>query len=327
MLKIINPATLAAVAIATIVASSRAAQTPDTTEVKRPRILGLSHYSLYVHDLEKSRAFYKDFLGFDEPYTLYNKDGTVRLTWIKINDIQSIELFPEKAPGLDRLLSIAILVDDAEAMRRYLASKGVKVPDKTSLGGSKNVSFTFKDPNGHNVNVVQYLPDGWTMQDKGRHLPDTRISDHMPHAGISVGELEPSLKFYRDIMGFKEIWRGSMNGKTLSWVHMQVPDGTDFFELMLYAKMPNVEGLFNLHHFCLVVPDVEKAKAILATRKLPEGCKPPAEIKAGINRKRQINYYDPDGTRVELMEPTTVDGKPAPSSTAPPPQPGPGTSQ
>ena len=31
--------------------------------------------------------------------------------------------------------------------------------------------------------------------------------------------------------------------------------------------------------------------------------------------------YDPDGTRVELMEPQTVDGIPAPPSTAPPPHP------
>ena len=46
------------------------------------------------------------------------------------------------------------------------------------------------------------------------------------------------------------------------------------------------------------------------------------EIKTqvGKNRKRQANLFDPDGTRVELMEPKTIDGQPAPSSTAPPPQ-------
>jgi lactoylglutathione lyase len=33
----------------------------------------------------------------------------------------------------------------------------------------------------------------------------------------------------------------------------------------------------------------------------------------------EVNLFDPDGTRVELMEPNTIDGKPAPSSTAPPP--------
>ena len=43
------------------------------------------------------------------------------------------------------------------------------------------------------------------------------------------------------------------------------------------------------------------------------------EAKVGVNRKRQVNLYDPDGTRVELMETNTIDGKPAPPSTAPPP--------
>jgi lactoylglutathione lyase len=44
-------------------------------------------------------------------------------------------------------------------------------------------------------------------------------------------------------------------------------------------------------------------------------------VKVGVNRKRQANLFDPDGTRIELMEPTTIDGKPAPPSTAPPPHP------
>jgi hypothetical protein len=47
----------------------------------------------------------------------------------------------------------------------------------------------------------------------------------------------------------------------------------------------------------------------------------PMEIHIGVNRKRQINVYDPDGTRIELMEPNTVDGKPAPDSATPVPHP------
>ena len=39
-------------------------------------------------------------------------------------------------------------------------------------------------------------------------------------------------------------------------------------------------------------------------------------MKTGINKKRQINCYDIDGTRVEIMEAQTSDGQPAPSSTA-----------
>jgi len=42
----------------------------------------------------------------------------------------------------------------------------------------------------------------------------------------------------------------------------------------------------------------------------------PIEAKTGVNRKRQANLYDPDGTRTEIMEPGTIDGKPASSSGA-----------
>jgi lactoylglutathione lyase len=98
-----------------------------------------------------------------------------------------------------------------------------------------------------------------------------------------------------------------------------VPDGEDYVEFMLYDKYPSTDRLRTMHHICLEVPDIEKAAAVLATRRYPEGSKPPTPMKAGVNGKRQINYYDPDGTRVEIMEPGTHDGKPRPPSAAPPP--------
>ena len=154
---------------------------------KRPHTTGLSHMALYVHDLEKSRAFYKDFLGFAEPYSLTNQDGSIHLTWIKINDRQSIELFPETEAGSDRLYHVALETDDAEALRLYLAAHGVAVPDKTARGKIGNKNYTIKDPDDHIVEIVQYEPDGWTMLNQGKFMPDTRLSTHIPHMGIFVG--------------------------------------------------------------------------------------------------------------------------------------------
>src|SRR6476619_109402 len=115
----------------------------------RPPIAGLSHIALYCHDIEKSRAFYKDFLGFAEPYSLPNADGSLHLTWIKINDDQTIELFPEKEAGTDRLYHIAVITDDAEAMRKYLGAHGVTVPEKTGKGKIGNSNYFIKDADGH----------------------------------------------------------------------------------------------------------------------------------------------------------------------------------
>jgi len=290
-------------------------------EIKRPPIVGLSHIALYVHDLEKSRAFYKDFLGFAEPYSLPNPDGTVHLTWIKINDHQTIELFPETEAGTDRLYHVAVETDDAQAMRDYLASRGVAVPEKVPTGKIGNKNYFIKDPDGHNVEIVEYQQSGWTMLNKGKFLPETRISSHMAHLGILVGDLDAAQKFYMDVLGFREVWRGAKNPSQLSWVHGGLPDSTDFFEFMLYSELPDPDKRGTAHHLCLEVPDVEQAKATLESRAAKIGYDKPMEIKTGVNRKRQMNLYDPDGTRVELMEPKTVDGIPAPPSTAPVPKP------
>ena len=236
---------------------------PAARAVERPPITGLSHIALYVHDLEKSRAFYKDFLGFDEPFSLTNKDGSLHLTWIKINDRQTIELFPEKEAGSDRLNHIAIETTDAEAMRAYLASQGVKVPEKVGKGRIGNLNFNITDPDGHTVEIVQYAPDGWTLRDQGKFMPGTRISTHMTHVGILVGDLERAMSFYRDILGGKETWRGARDGKHLSWVNVKLPDTDDYLEFMLYSELPAPDKRGKQHHLCLVVPDIEKTKTIL----------------------------------------------------------------
>lgn len=298
------------------------ALTLSAADFKRPRILGLSHAAFYVTDLTKARVFYEGFLGYASPYSLPRQDGGA-LVWIKINDRQTIELFPgaEVTPQADRLYHIALETDDAEGMRLYLAARGVKVPDKTGVGKIGNKNYFIKDPNGNTVEIVEYLPDGWTVREKGNFLPATRISPRIRHVGVMVGQLEASMKFYGDILGFKETWRGSAGGKLLSWVNLQVPDGDEYIEFMLYDKPPTRENLQTKHHVCLEVADVAAAGRILQGRTLPEGSKRPDAMKTGVNGKRQINYYDPDGTRIEIMEPSTFDGHPVPPSTAPAPAP------
>jgi lactoylglutathione lyase len=289
-------------------------------EPQRPHITGISHIALYVHDMDKTRAFYEEFLGFAEPYSLTNSDGSLRLTWIKINDRQSIELFPEREAGSDRLYHVALETDNAVGMRDYLAARGVAVPEKVGKGKIGNLNYFIRDPDGHIVEIVQYLPDGWTILNNGRFMPHTRISTNMAHAGILVGDLDAANFFYEGVLGFHEIWRGAKNSDVLSCVHEQIPDGKGFLEFMLYSALPDPDKRGKYHHLCLEVPDIEKAKAILEQRAPLIGYDKPLGIQIGVNRKRQLNVYDPDGTRVELMEPQTIDGKPAPPSTAPPPQ-------
>jgi lactoylglutathione lyase len=289
-------------------------------QIQRPRITGIAHIALYVREVEQSRRFYKDFLGYAEPFSLNDAGGKLALTFFKINERQYVELFPEREPGSDRLHHIAIETDDAEAMRRYLASKGVPVPDSVPKGRIGNSNFNVKDPDGHTVEIVQYEADGWSVRERGKAMPETRISEHMLHVGIIVNSLEPAMKFYRDILGFQEIWRGSRDEKVLNWINMKVPDGEDYVEFMLHDPVPPPDRRGVAHHICLAVPDMDKAAAELQRRVAAVGYTRPLEVRTGINRRRQLNLYDPDNTRIELMEPHTVDGKPAPNSAAPPPK-------
>lgn len=289
------------------------------SEPTRPKITGVAHIALFASDYEKSRAFYRDFLGFEEPYSLTNADGTPSMTFFKINEHQYIELFPEKTPKTDRLNHISIETDDAEAMRVYLASKGVAVPAKVGKGRIGNSNFNVKDPEGRTVEIVQYETSGWTVREKGKHLPATRISTRMSHVGIIVTGFDAEMKFYEDVLGFKETWRGTKVGGTeLSWVNLKVPDGNDYIELMLYKTMPAETARGTAHHLCLEVADVSASVKILEARTYKY--EKPIEPKTGVNRKRQANLFDLDGTRTEIMEAVTIDGKPTPPSTMPPPR-------
>jgi catechol 2,3-dioxygenase-like lactoylglutathione lyase family enzyme len=291
------------------------------SEIKRPRITGVAHIALYVKSMDQARAFYENFLGYSEPYSLKKPNSEdLAMIFVKINDLQLVEIFPETTPEADRFSHFAIETDDAEAMRKYLGSKGFKVPEKIPTGRTGNFNFTVSDPNGIRCEIVQYTTTGFTGKNIGKDLPETRISKHMSHVGFMVANLDSALKFYQNILGFKETWRGSSDGTMLSWVNMKVPDGEDYIELMLFDKAPDRNRKGTMNHICLVVDDVAVAGNVLQSRKLPEGCKQPSVMKTGINRKRQINYYDPDGTRVEIMEPKTVDGLPVPPSTAPVPK-------
>jgi len=286
----------------------------------RPPILGVAQAAFYVHDLAVSRKFYGDFLGYQEAFTLRNADGSPRAVLYKIDDHQTVELIPEPAPATDRLDHIALETTDAEAMRLYLRSRGIAVPDRTTAGQVTHAYFRVKDPDGHTVEFAQYLPDGGMVRDAGRHLPAAPLSVHLSHAGIQVRHLDAALRFYRDVLGCVVTRRGSGNGKILSWVNLRVPDGTDWVEFMLYSGTPTLAKLGVNHHFCLVVPDAAAAAKVLSSRPLPAGARLLPEVSVGNDHKRKIQAYDPDGTRLEFMEPGTVDGRPAPDSPAPPPE-------
>ena len=281
------------------------AQTPAAKEIKRPAIVGVSHIGLNVADLEAARAFYTGTLGFDEAYGQNNPDGSVKFTDFKVNDHQYVQIFPGLAsPTADRLNHICFETTDAEQLRAYLASKGVEgVPAKVGEMGGGNLGFEVHDPDGHLMEFVQYLPGGWEMKDAGKHLGPQRISERIIHAGATMKDRAAADHFYRDILGFKLQWYGGMKDDVADWVAMRVPDGTDWMEYMLNVHNPDPRLLGIMNHFSLGTPSVKDAYAEVLKRGM-KNVEPP---KIGRDGKWQLNLYDPDLTRAELMEPAPVE--------------------
>ena len=228
-------------------------------EAARPKILGLAHIALAAHDLQASRAFYHDFLGFDEVSNWKKADGTTAFTFFKINDRQYIELTPESQVNTDRLGDISFETDDAEAMRRYLAGKGFAVPAELKPNRIGNLAFKVIDPEGHAIEFLQYLPGGQTAREFGKGLGAERISSHMTHAGLIVTHPDAEYRFFVEVLGFRETWRGSSDGAVLSWINLKTPDSADYVEFMLYKTAPVPDQRGGAHHMCLAVSSVEDA--------------------------------------------------------------------
>ncbi len=257
------------------------------------------HLGFWVRDIGKSRAFYKNYLGFDEPYDLHRANGDLQMVVIKVNERQVILLFPNAAkilPDGDNLDHIGLETDNIEALHDYLVAQGVKA-GKPARGKIGDMILSVNDPDGHKFEITQFEPEGQLLKHQGKNLPATRISAKLLTASIAVSNLEASLHFYCDILGFKEIWRDRRTGPPHS-VHLQVPDGTDYLDLQPYEMKPGADPARAVPQFYLEVPDAAKAAETLAERAKLGGFTPPAMS----DDKHKASCIDPDGTRVVLIE-------------------------
>ncbi len=287
---------------------------PSTVQAFQPQdILGVSHVAIRAMDINKSFAFYHEFLGFQKQNELrYLEDGSLMLYNVKVSDTQSIEIFDgsQKPLNQQHIHQIAYQVKDAEALRAHLATKGFKVPEKVWAGQMKNLGFTVVDPDGYIIEFVQYTEEGWTKRDQGQFLNRNAISNHLSHIGVVVKEsVKKTEGFYKEVLGFKETWRGSKKGDAINWINLATGSGVDYTELMLEEVVTP--------HFCFFVRDMAEAKRKLEATSYFKTYGQEIEIRIGTNKKRIINLMDPDGIRVELMEPLAHDGVPAAPSSAP----------
>lgn len=281
--------------------------TLDLAGAERPPILRIAHVALYVHDLEKAQAFYGELLGFAQPLRLYQEDGSTRVTTFKINDHQFIEIIPGfPKDQVDPLSHIALETSDVERLRVYLMEKGISVPQKVGKEDDGNLSFSVRDPDGHEVEFIQYLPDSPSMKIRGSYLGTARISDRITHVGLTVSNGAAADRFYKEILGLSEIWRIGMTGQEGGQIAMKLPEGTDAVEYVLTTRKVDRQNSGSLQHLCLQVPDIQNALEVLRERLME---KDPHVIQlpvVGGNSRWQMKLLDPDGNVTELVEPFSI---------------------
>jgi catechol 2,3-dioxygenase-like lactoylglutathione lyase family enzyme len=255
----------------------------------RPKITGIASVRLYSSDLYRSRNFYSQLLGFAASAECLG----VTKPCFTINGHQHIELQQITSGTPDNLLAeIAFSTPDVALMRDYLLAHGV-TPGPITKDEIGALRFTLQDPEAHPLAFVQQT--GERLFTASPHQISTRIF----HAGFIVKDIVKENSFYQDLLGFRLYWQGGFKDDGLDWYEIQVPDGEEWIEYML-----NIPALADRqergvqNHFSLGVDNANSA----ATRLRIHGSIKFDGPEVGRDGKNSLDAYDPDLTRVEIMD-------------------------
>lgn len=280
-----------------IVAFLLAASPNFANPAPRPRITGIDHVRIYVTDVNKSREFYSKLFGV-RPNGGACNDKTGRCFTVGWEKDQRIELEKAPASGMKNWVAeIAFDTDNVEKMRSYLVAHGVaasKIAKHTYAKHTLEAHFEVRDPEGNPISFIQRFAHA--TDDPPFNAP---FYVRILHAGFVVKDIDLMRKFYVDLLGFRVYWYGGFKDDGLDWYEIQVPDGNNWVEFMLNipANADHKElGVQN--HFSLGVKDIHDAAEQLHKNGLQEFDGP--EI--GRDGKWALDAYDPDGTRIEVME-------------------------
>jgi catechol 2,3-dioxygenase-like lactoylglutathione lyase family enzyme len=279
---------------------------------KRPRITGIDHVRLYVSDPDKSYEFYAKLMGVRKGGPVCLDDARPCLA-VGLAQNQTIQLEKVPTSGVANWVAqIAFSTDNINELHRYLLWRGIKA---TAITNDKNPNrrqpyaahFDVIDPEGNQISFVQQML--YVIEDPGpKRLPNSSsyLHTHLIHAGFVVKDMAAENKFYLDLLGFKLYWYGGFKDDGVDWYELQVPDGDNWIEYMLNTPADAAHKELGVqNHFSLGVKDIHAAADQLRKNGLLKFDGP--EI--GRDGKWGLDAYDPDGTRVEVMEFTPA-GKP-----------------
>jgi catechol 2,3-dioxygenase-like lactoylglutathione lyase family enzyme len=268
---------------------------------KRLRIFGSAYVRILVSNVDKARDFYSLALHSIAP----SNDAKSPSDWCERAPVSlgmgkkrlgPIELEAIRVQDSPSLLSeVAFSTDDVKRLRDFLLKNQFAAEKLTNCGDDP--CFGTIDPEQHRLIFVQ-KSDNPSVEIPGAYS-SIPIRSPIMHTGFVVRDRAAEDRFYKGILGFHVYWYGGKKDDESSWVDMQVPDGTDWIEYMLdVSANADHHTLGVMNHIALGVPEMHAAEEQLHKN----GWKPGERPKIGRDGKWQLNLYDPDGTRVQLME-------------------------
>jgi catechol 2,3-dioxygenase-like lactoylglutathione lyase family enzyme len=278
-----------------IILQAAAPASSGEKQAGRPRILGIDHVTVYVSDVEKSRKFYSEVLGLTAPCPQY---AGPEPCYLVAPSNQRVLL--KQAPAQTKnqalrnwLAEVAFATDDLTGMRGYLLAHG-QHPGTIRTDSDGSQAFRMRDPEGNPIAFVRRPAAA-----VGHGPASRQISSHLIHAGFVVKDRAVENRFYVDLLGFRLYWYGGFKDDGIDWYELQVPDGPDWIEYMLnIPSNADHKELGVQNHFSFGVKNVHDAAALLRSNGLQTFDGP----EVGRDGKDSLDAYDPDGTRVEVME-------------------------
>ncbi len=176
-------------------------------QVARPQeIIGIAHIALRASDLDREVNFLGK-LGFEESFTNV-EDGKVLQVFVKINDLEFIEVYPQTDPSQPLgPMHVCYEVDDLKGLNKLYLQHGLKpTPVQTAAAG--NLLFSLQDPDGQTIEFTQYMPGSRQMLDRGNHLGVQRVSDQLLGLEQPVQNMAAANRFY-STLGFNELPEGA----------------------------------------------------------------------------------------------------------------------
>lgn len=120
----------------------------------------------------------------------------------------------------------------------------------------------------------------------------------LAHAAYVVSDMEASLAFYRDALGFEKAFElaDSRGNPWIVYIHA----GRDQFIELFYTApgSPVKTGRVGSDHLCLLTDAIEEA----AERIREAGYPLDTPVQWGSDGNQQCWTHDPDGNRIEIMQ-------------------------